>query len=94
MAAPAQLVDFVDLKRRVTDLDGALEKKELLLQMRPGLDDENAAMRSQVERMRSTETILQLECDVVLMVMDEFRTLRDKTKNVVTEMKNLKKMRA
>lgn len=90
VALQVQVADFMELRWRVKELEGELEKKRLQLQTLPGLVLENATLQSKVERMRTATTPIQSEWDGFFMVKDEIRTLYNKTKGVVTEVKNLK----
>lgn len=72
---PAQVTDVLELRWRVTELEGELEEKKLQLQTLTGLAEKIATLQSKVKGMRSATTCLQSEGDAVFMMMDEIRAL-------------------
>lgn len=90
MVTPAEVVHFLELKRRVTELKEELEKKELQLQSLASLAKEITTLRFKVPRVLVTTARLQTKSNGVFMVMDEIRALYNMKRGVVTEMTNLK----
>lgn len=90
---PVQVALVVELSRRVTELGGKFDGKELQLQVLSCLAEEKAFLRSKVTRVRTAMTGLQSESDAVVMVMDKIRPFSTKTKDVGKKIKNLRKQR-
>lgn len=70
MPAPAHLGYVVELRRRVTNLEGELEGKERLKQTLPRSTDEKARLSTKIENMRSTTIQFQTESEAKFMVVD------------------------
>lgn len=78
VAALTQVAHVVKLRWMVTELEEVPEEKELQLHTLPSLPEGNTTLRSKVERMRTATSPLQSGSNVVFIVMDEIRALRDK----------------
>lgn len=90
-AAPTQVSDIVEPRRRVTEWKEELERKDgAAVADVARLAEKNATLRSKVERMRTVTTHLQSESSAVFKVMNEILSLCHKTNGAMTEVMNLK----
>lgn len=75
----------------VAELESALEAKELVLQMLPGLFSENSTIRAMASRLRASLKTLGHERREIVMLTQDVRCLTLRSKKISADAENLRK---